>query len=362
VQIIPLDPADEHALLALHELESASCPVDRPHVPPPTLAETTVEWTRAHPGSVLLSLLARTEGRLAGYAWLNLPVADNTANAFVDIVTHPDLRRRGVGRALAAATMQTLRAHGRTVAIGSVRSDGPGVPFAAALGAREQLSRLRNMLYLDTLNPEVIDRLLAEATTRAAGYELVRITGPVPAGYLDAVAAMYEVMNDAPLESAALEDEKWTPDRVADLDTWLAARGDQVYTVLATCGAGQPAGMTRIAVRAAGDLAVQLDTAVAAAHRGRRLGILMKASMLRWLMTAEPQVRRITTFNAASNAHMIAVNEALGFVPAERWTSVELAVRDAARTAGQATARTGAARRAELLVVRPRPSSAAGAG
>jgi GNAT superfamily N-acetyltransferase len=327
VQITPLDPADEQALLALHELESASCPVDRPHVPPPTLAETTAEWTRAHPDSVLLSLLARVEGRLAGYAWLNLPVADNTANAFVDIVTHPDLRRRGVGRALTAATMQTLRAHGRTVAIGSVRSDGPGVPFAAALGARQQLSRLRNMLYLESLDTGAVDRLLAEATTRAVGYELVRITGPVPAGYLDAVAVMYEVMNDAPLESAALEDEKWTPDRVAGLDGWLAARGDQVYTVLATCAeTGQPAGMTRIAVRATGDLAIQLDTAVAAAHRGHRLGILMKASMLRWLMAAEPQVRRVTTFNATSNVHMIAVNEALGFVPVERWISVELAV------------------------------------
>ena len=327
MQITPLDPADEHALLALHELDSAAYPVDRPHVPPPTLAETTIEWTRAHPGSVLLSLLARLDGRLAGYAWLNLPVADNTANALVDIVTHPDLRRRGVGRALTAATMQTLRAHGRTVAIGSVRSDGPGVPFAAAVGAREQLSRLRNVLYLDTLDTGALDGLLAEATTRAAGYELVRITGPVPADHLDAVAAMYEVMNDAPLESAALEDEKWTPDRVAGLDDWLAARGDQVYTVLATCGdTGQPAGMTRIAVRATGDLAVQLDTAVAAAHRGHRVGILMKASMLRWLMAAEPQVRRITTFNAVSNAHMIAVNDALGFVPVERWTSVELAV------------------------------------
>jgi GNAT superfamily N-acetyltransferase len=327
VQITDLDPADEQAMLDLHELECASRPVDRPHVPPPTLTETTVEWTRAYPGSVLLSLLARADGRLAGCAWLNLPVADNTANAFVDIVTHPDLRRRGVGTALAAAARETLRAQGRAVAIGSVRSDGPGVPFAAALGAREQMSRLRNMLYLDTLNAEAIAGVLAEATSRAAGYELVRMTGPVSGGYLDSVAAMYEVMNDAPLESGALEDEKWTPERVTGLDEWLLARGDRVYTILATSAeTGQPAGMTRIAVPAAGDLAAQLDTAVAAVHRGRRLGIAMKASMLRWLMAAEPQVRRITTFNAASNVHMIAVNEALGYLPVERWTSVELAV------------------------------------
>jgi GNAT superfamily N-acetyltransferase len=327
VQITDFDPADKQALFDLHELECASRPVDQPHLPPPTLAETTVEWTRAYPGSVLLSLLARVDGRLAGCASLNLPVADNTANAFVDIVTHPDLRRRGVGTALAAAAKETARAHGRTVAIGSVRSDGPGVSFAAALGAQEQVNKLRNMLYLDTLDAEAVDRLLAEATTAAAGYELVRITGPVPDGYLDSVAAMYEVMNDAPLESESFEDERWTPERIAGLDAWLAARGRRVYTILAHCAeTGRSAGMTRIAVRTTGDLAAQLDTAVAAAQRGHRLGTLMKASMLRWLMAAEPQVRRITTFNAASNIHMLAVNEALGFVPVERWTSVELAV------------------------------------
>ena len=327
MHITDLDPGDEQALAELHELECACFPVDRPHVPAPTLAETTVEWTRAYPCSVQVSLLARADGRLAGCASLNLPVADNTANAFVDIVTHPDLRRRGVGTALASVAIKTLRERGRTVAIASVRSDGPGVPFAAALGAREQLGRLRNMVYLDTLDTDAIGGLLAEATTRAAGYELVQMTGPVPAGYLDPVAAMYEVMNDAPLESDALEDEKWTAQRVVDLDEWLAARGDRVYTILATRNeTGQPAGMTRIAVRATGDLAIQLDTAVAAAHRGHHLGILMKASMLRWLLAAEPQVRRITTFNAASNAHMIAVNKALGFVPVERWTSVQLAI------------------------------------
>ncbi len=35
--------------------------------------------------------------------------------------------------------------------------------------------------------------------------------------------------------------------------------------------------------------------------------------MMRWLREAEPQVRFIDTTNAASNDHMIRVNERLGY-------------------------------------------------
>jgi GNAT superfamily N-acetyltransferase len=153
------------------------------------------------------------------------------------------------------------------------------------------------------------------------------MAGPVPADRLEAVAAMFGVVNDAPQESAALEDESWTAGRVGAEDQWRAARGELVCTILAWCDAsGQPAGLTRLAVRATGDLALQLETAVAREHRGRRLGYLLKASMLGWLADAAPRVRRISTFNAAGNEHMIAVNAALGFVPEERRTFCELAV------------------------------------
>ena len=49
------------------------------------------------------------------------------------------------------------------------------------------------------------------------------------------------------------------------------------------------------------------------AHRGHRLGLLLKLDMLRWLAEAEPQVEQIDTWNAESNDHMIGVNEALGY-------------------------------------------------
>ena len=40
--------------------------------------------------------------------------------------------------------------------------------------------------------------------------------------------------------------------------------------------------------------------------------------MMRWLRAAEPATRILATQNAASNVHMIAVNDALGFRAVER--------------------------------------------
>jgi hypothetical protein len=95
---------------------------------------------------------------------------------------------------------------------------------------------------------------------------------------------------------------------------WLA-RGHRLHRVLARHRAtGALAGHTVVLVdeeRPA--LGVQHDTAVAAAHRGHRLGVLLKTEMQRWLRGSEPQLAQITTFNAESNDHMIGVNELLGY-------------------------------------------------
>jgi hypothetical protein len=57
----------------------------------------------------------------------------------------------------------------------------------------------------------------------------------------------------------------------------------------------------------------QMLTGVTRQHRGHRLGLLVKTAMAQWLITAEPTVERVQTWNAESNRYMIAVNEALGY-------------------------------------------------
>ena len=77
---------------------------------------------------------------------------------------------------------------------------------------------------------------------------------------------------------------------------------------------GELAAFTEIAVDPADPgWGHQMLTGVTRAHRGHRLGLLVKIAMVEWLRAAEPTLERIQTWNAESNRYMIAVNEALGY-------------------------------------------------
>ncbi len=79
-------------------------------------------------------------------------------------------------------------------------------------------------------------------------------------------------------------------------------------------GTGELAGHTIVAVeQERPTIGHQHDTSVVREHRGRRLGLLLKAGMLRWLSETEPQLESLDTWNAESNDHMIDVNERLGY-------------------------------------------------
>src|SRR5215217_3874704 len=72
------------------------------------------------------------------------------------------------------------------------------------------------------------------------------------------------------------------------------------------------------------------DTAVARAHRGHRLGMLLKIDMMRWLADEQPQLETIETWNNVDNRYMINVNEAIGYRLSRVYNSYELKLDEAA--------------------------------
>ena len=156
----------------------------------------------------------------------------------------------------------------------------------------------------------------------ATDYELVRwrasAGGPAPQ-----VAGITAAINDAPIDDLDIEDEVFTADRIRDYETPRQS-GHRLWRIIARHRrTGEAAGHTAVVVHTERpELAHQHDTAVVRDHRGHRLGLLLKAEMMRWLAEVEPQVNSIDTWNAETNDHMIAVNERLGYRPsAGTWRS-----------------------------------------
>lgn len=311
-----LDPRDLAGAVSVREAARA---VDAPHRLGRTTVSTYTTWLRhGWDGERPVVAVAREpdrSDRVVGTLTLSLPGWDNTHLASLYVVVDPADRRRGLGRRLFEAGVARVRAEGRRLVCAAALDQSPGIPFLKAMGLEpvlEEVYRRQDLLALDW---ERLDQEYATAQRHAAGYELLRLPGAVPEELLPAVARMTEAINDAPTEGLDMEDEVFPPERIRAYEAAQAAYGDRVYRLAAReLATGELAGHTVVSVDGEQPwLGNQHDTSVVGAHRGHRLGLLLKIGLLRWLREAEPQLRFIDTGNAASNAHMIAVNETLGY-------------------------------------------------
>jgi len=286
-------------------------------------------------------LAAVEDGRTLGAVFLELPLQDNTSTAWVNLVVAPEERGRGIGSALHDEALVWLRAQGRTVAqastdqraeppagprtlapptgAGRVRADTADVRFMTTRGwALEQVSR-RSVLPLPLVDG-VVDRFLAEARAAAGDdYRLVTWGTHAPEEWLEQYAYVLARMStDAPVAGMQWDLQTWHPQRVRAMEDRAEAGG---YRLLVLAAEHVPsrtlAAFTQFWIPSHTDEVVhQGDTLVVPEHRGRRLGMLVKAANLRRLAAELPDVARVDTWNAEENGWMLAINVALGFRPA----------------------------------------------
>jgi GNAT superfamily N-acetyltransferase len=322
MRIEQVDLADTGRIRACYEVYLAAQRVDEPEGPRftdrPFAASLTVGWV-GDPREVWLAT-EQAAGSAAGWYRLLMPDKENLDQAYLELMVHPAERRHGLGLALLRHAASRAAAHGRSMLNGGVRNGSPGEAFARSVGARPGLVEIQRVLDVGTVEVGTVEkaklaRLRGPAERAAAGYSLVSWAGPVPEEFIEQVAAVYNAMNDAPrdAESGPQDwDAQRIRERINDLrphfrmhDYAVAARHDDTSELAA---------LTEMSVDPANPgWGLQLFTAVARRHRGHRLGLLVKIAMMELLATTEPQLERISTWNAQSNEHMIAVNEALGY-------------------------------------------------
>jgi GNAT superfamily N-acetyltransferase len=332
IDISEIAPGDEPALRAFWWVSDAARQVDVPLIPVQPFQELLAE--RADDRSMRRQRwIARVDGEAVGNALVVLPDLDNTEAAHLALVVHPDARRRGVGRALLTVVLRRLREQGRTHVIGDAAEplDGPPSPgaiFAQAVGAQRALDEISRSLEVAEIPDGGISALEDEATRHSAGYELVQWVGRCPDDIVDDLAVLTGRMTtDAPMGDLDWEAEAWDRARYRDAEERTIRLGRSWVTTAARhVATGRVVAYSDIGWTGEHVTAFQWMTIVAPEHRGRRLGLLVKAANLQRLLQEAPQIQRVITWNAESNAHMIAINEALGFRARQRFGQWQLRV------------------------------------
>jgi GNAT superfamily N-acetyltransferase len=283
-----------------------------------------VRWIAAREGD-------RIVGRISVQRTLEAP-----ETGFAELQVRPGHERRGIGRALAdrldalAAELALTKlityvpsAPGDAgderlvppTGAGSVSLADRGTRFLLARGWRlEQVER--GSRFALPADPAALASLRADAEEHAAGYRLHTWIGLTPEPMRDGMAElMARMTTDAPTAGLEEPPETWDAARVLENETRLSEGRDFVTTVAEHTASGRLAGMTWFSVPAGSAPVRQWDTIVRAEDRGHRLGMLLKAANLQALQERFPGRPSVVTWNAEENRHMLAVNEAIGFVP-----------------------------------------------
>jgi GNAT superfamily N-acetyltransferase len=232
----------------------------------------------------------------------------------------PDARRSGVGRHLVEAAAEAARAQGRTSLLGSAPYDGPGLVFAKAMGAKFGLDEYRSRLFLKEANTDA---------SPVEGFSLVPFNSRCPDRYAASYARMLEVMNTAP-QGGDIEwpDDVWDVARVRRIEE----HHDEVHLRSYVMTARDDATDELVALTVAAvfdewpEVGEQWDTAVHPDYRLRGLARWVKTEAARWMREDRPELVLLSTWNAAVNDTMLAVNVGLGYRDRERWIESEISL------------------------------------
>ena len=328
VEIIEVDPFDDEALRKWHDVYLRSQRHERPHANPWRLAEVRPEMQDGGRRRRLSGFAGLVDGAIVTTGSLSLPMLDNRNAASLEVNTDPARRGEGAGSAMLAHLEALAAANDRTLVNTdtaypiSGSADGVGhanADFLTRRGYRFVLGDLHNALDLP-LDQELLADLAGGAEPHHADYRIEAFTGPVPDEIVTSFAALSSsLMTEAPVGEAEREPESAEVGAYRELEAAAVRQGRTAYQSVGLDPTGEVVAYTTLVVsRHDPGRAYQWGTLVRRDHRGHRLGVAVKVANLVQLQQADPSVRHLFTYNAEVNAHMAAINDALGFRPVER--------------------------------------------
>jgi GNAT superfamily N-acetyltransferase len=164
-----------------------------------------------------------------------------------------------------------------------------------------------------------LEQKWSEWARHAKDYEILSWRNNSPEEFLSGRARLMAVMPiEVPDSGIGYEEERWDEERVRHHEAQFHEMGrDLLIAVARHVPTGELVGFSEMALSTQRpEIAYQQDTLVVRAHRGHRLGGLMKIATMGLLEAGGYSTKIIMTSNNSVNAPMTAVNEALGARPA----------------------------------------------
>jgi GNAT superfamily N-acetyltransferase len=316
--------ADDALMRDFYDLEQRSGRHGRPDMPSWTFEEFLGAFRSPDSGERQELFAAYDGDRMVGNALLWSFLLDNTDKAFCEIdVDEPD-RRRGIGRALVEHVEAIVRSDGRRLLMAGAhlpfddREDHAYRRFSEACGF--ELSNIEVTRHLPLPVPdEQVQQWIGTAAPHHEDYTIETYVGRVPDDLVDSLCSlMGQLAVDAPTGAVDFEEEKITPQRYDEMITGVAAMGRARYETVALSADREVVAQSTLAVPlGANSVVYQWGTLVHRDHRGHRLGLATKAVNLGAVQAARDDLTLVTTQNAETNDHMVAINELMGFRPVE---------------------------------------------
>lgn len=319
MQIRPLERSDDDQLRAFYDVTyRAEMEDGRPWNGHWTYGEVASMMRDQTPDDQVVALVA-IDGRVpVGAGLMRYSLVDNTDKAYVFPMVDPPARGRGVGGALLEALVEQCHDVGRTTVTsnaayaGPERIDADPVRFAARHGFRIVSTEISRHLHLP-VSDALLAEVDAEGRSHRDGYTVETFVDGIPDRLLTSYCALVnKLVVDAPSGEIDYEEQASTPDSVREQAARNVRIGRQVFHALALRD-GEAVAQSDVAVQPQGTTAIQWGTYVSREHRGHRLGAAVKVANLRALQAARPDVSRIHTGNADTNAFMVSINTRLGF-------------------------------------------------
>jgi len=323
MEIRQVGPEDHQAVQDLVRIMTEAESFENAYPTSHTPQETREALRNRDPSRCGQAFLGHVGGQAVVSGSFELPLNDNTEKAWCAVHVSPGDRRQGHGTRMAEFLVGAARDRGRTTLMTSVGypfdadESHPDRRFAAKHGFGFSQAEVHRVLTLPA-DVEKLRQLATAAEPHHRDYTFRDFVGLPDESILeDYCILLNNILVDAPSGKLEFEEGTDTPATIVERVASLADAGRTLYTSIAFDAAGVPVAHSQLVVPAHDPGNVyQWDTLVRRDHRGHRLGIATKVRNLEVVQARHPDRTILHTWNAESNGPMIAVNEAMGFVPA----------------------------------------------